>query len=215
MSQATIQVESRNNQGKGPSRQLRARGMVPAVVYGRGGAVSLAVSPKQLRSALSSEHGINTLLTLTNEGKSELAMVKEMQTHPVSREVVHVDFYRVALDEPVQVDVPFAVTGRAAGVVKGGTLQVVFRTLPVLANPDKIPSKITVDVTPLDLHQTFHVSDLQLDHGVKVQLPPKQSLITIEMRKKRGYEEEAAQPGAPGAAAPGAAPAAGATAAKG
>jgi large subunit ribosomal protein L25 len=109
----------------------------------------------------------------------------------------------VELDRPVVVPVPFATEGRAKGVIAGGEITVVFRDLPVRSTPDKIPPVIRVDVTNMELGDTFRVKNLQLPEGVEVTLEPERNLISCAEPRKRP-EEEAAVPGAE-AAAPGAA----------
>ena len=92
----TMQAEVRSGSGKGPARQLRAKGLIPAVFYGQGvSPTPIAVKPKELTKALSGVLGRNQPITLSVGGKTELALVKELQIHPISRQPLHVDFYRV------------------------------------------------------------------------------------------------------------------------
>src|SRR5262245_7502149 len=92
----SLVAETRQQTGKGAARQLRTRGLVPAVCYGAGQEpTGLAVSPKELVAVLSTAHGRNVLLTLQIAGKPQLAMVQDLQIHPVTRRPLHVDFYRV------------------------------------------------------------------------------------------------------------------------
>ena len=212
METKTLQAEVRPEGGKGPARQLRMRGLIPAAFYGPGtDPMGLAVAPKELLKALATEHGQNQLIELSikagDKVRSELAIVRELQIHPVKRSAVHVDFYRVSRDRAVKTTIPFEVKGKAAGVVNGGELHVVFRRLPILALPDRIPARITVDVTSLEVGEAIHVKDLQLPEGVSITLPSARTLVSCQMEKKRGEEE------ATPAAAAGATPAAGAPAA--
>jgi large subunit ribosomal protein L25 len=134
--------------------------------------------------------------------------------------VLHVDFYSVARDRAVRTKVPFLTKGRAAGVAAGGVLRVIYRSLPVLGAPDKIPAKIEIDVTTLDLHQQIRVKDIKLPDGVSIAFPAERPIVSVETKEKEATDEEfygtvaavpgAAVPGAPAAA--GAAPAAGAAA---
>jgi large subunit ribosomal protein L25 len=209
-----LTTENRTETGKGAARRLRARGLVPGVFYGPGAEpVGLAASPKALSQALSTPNRRNTLLKLNIAGQDQLAMLKEVQVHPITRQVVHFDLYKVDLDRPVVVPVPFATEGRARGVIAGGEVTVVFRDLPVRTTPDKIPAVIRVDVTHMELGDTFRVKNLQLPEGVEVTLEPERNLISCAEPRKRPEEDEAAAPGAegaaPAAAAAGATPAAG------
>lgn len=200
MEAMTLQAEVREARGKGPARRLRMEGKLPAVLYGPGNdPTPLTVSPKELVKILKSERGRNTLIELSAGDKTQLAMVKDLDQDPVSHEPIHVDFYRVDVGREIDVVVPFELLGRPIGVQEGGILNVTMRALPLHTTPDKIPSKLTHDVSELDMHQAVHVEDLELPEGVRVNLPPKRTLaIIIEDRraaiaaKKEAEEAEAA-----------------------
>jgi large subunit ribosomal protein L25 len=203
-----LNANRRPDAGKGPSRRLRKTAQIPAVAYGKDlAAVKLAVAPKALLQVLTSPHGKNSVLELDVEGTEKLTvMVRDYSYHPLSRDLVHADFVQVKLDQPVDVEVPFFAIGKAKGLVKGGVLQVIFRWLPVRALPEKIPVKIEVDVSDLDMGEALHAGQIPLPEGVKVRLPEDKTVLVIAAPEKGG-EEEAAK-GAPGApAAAGAAPA--------
>jgi len=206
MSSNTLTAESRSQTGKGAARQLRAQGLVPAVYYGPGHEpTGLAVSPKELIAALSTAHGRNALITLKIAGKDELAMVQDLQIHPVTRRPLHVDFYRVNTEALIEREVPFVAEGRAKGVVAGGELAVVYRALPLRAKPGTFPARVQVDVTNLEIGDHIKVKDLSLPEGVTVALPSERNVVSCTTLRKRKDEEEAAAAAAPGAAAPAAA----------
>ncbi|APR86035.1 LSU ribosomal protein L25p [Minicystis rosea] len=211
-----LNATPRPESGKGPSRRLRKTAQIPAVAYGKElPSRKIAVAPKALLQVLTSPHGQNSVIELDLEGKEKLTvMVRDYAYHPISRELVHADFVAVKLDQPVDVEVPFFAIGKPKGLVKGGILQVIFRRIPVRALPEQIPVKIEVDVTELDMGESFKASQIGLPEGVKVRLPEDQTVVVIAAPEKGG-EEEAAPKGAPGAAAPaaGAAPAKAAAAA--
>jgi large subunit ribosomal protein L25 len=202
MEPLTLTTENRTETGKGAARRLRARGLVPGVFYGPGAEpVGLAATPKALAQALSTPNRRNTLLKLAIGGQEQLAMIKEVQVHPVTRQVLHFDLYKVDLDRPVVVAVPFATEGRAKGVIAGGEITVVFRDLPVRTTPERIPPIIRVDVTHMELGDTFRVKNLQLPEGVEVTLEAEQNLVSCAEPRKRPTDEEDAVPGAEGAPA--------------
>jgi large subunit ribosomal protein L25 len=218
-----LKAQSRVAAGKAAAKRLRRSGFVPAVAYGKAlPATSIAVPPKEVATILRSELGQNTVIELELEGKKLLAMIREFALHPIKRELEHVDFIEVKLDKPVDVNVPLFAIGKAAGVVAGGVLRVVHRTVPVRCLPDRIPVKLEADVTKLELGEHIATQDLQLPEGVSVRLAPEQTLIAVVAPEKE-VEEVApvvaagtapaagAAPGAAGAAA--GAPAAGAEAA--
>ena len=206
MDTTTLQAEVRKERGKGPARRLRAEGKLPAVLYGPGGAPALlTVSPKELTKALRAPHGRNTLFMLTHEGATELAMVKDLAVDPVSRAPLHVDFYRVSADRPLEVTVPFHTDGRPKGVVRGGVLHVTTRELPRRALPGRIPVEIRVDIRELDIHDHLSVAELSLPEGAVCTLPPKHTLVVVVEDKHAAApgeaEEGAAAPAAEGAPA--------------
>jgi len=122
----SLSAEARDLTGKNAARQLRARGLVPAVFYGpEKEPAGIAVSPKELTAALSTPHGRNALISLTVGGKAELAMVQDLQVHPVTRKPLHVDFYRIDPERLIERKVPFVAEGKAKGVVAGGELIVI------------------------------------------------------------------------------------------
>jgi large subunit ribosomal protein L25 len=169
------------------------------VAYGKGlKAQSLSVSPKDLVDVLESDYSQNTVIELTVEGQGPLTvLLGEYQYHPVSRHLLHADFLQIDLNEPVEVHVPFELFGRSKGIVMGGTLRQVFRQLPVKCLPQKIPVKISHDITELDLDDHVAVKDLALPDGVTVQLAPARTVAAIITEKKRGPEDdETAEEGA-------------------
>lgn len=206
-----LTTEARALTGKSAARQLRARGLVPAVFYGpETKPTGLSVSPKELAAALSTAHGRNALITIQVGGKDELAMVQDLQVHPVTRKPVHVDLYRVDAEQTIVRRVPYVAEGKAKGVVAGGELVVIYRDLPLRAKPGQFPARLTSDVTPLEIGDHIKVKDLALPEGVEVVMPAERNVVSCVTMRKRKEDEEAA---AAAAAAPGA-PAAGASPSK-
>jgi large subunit ribosomal protein L25 len=212
----SLKAEARSALGKSAARRLRASGQVPAIAYGKGVATTtLAVAPKEVLSILRSERGRNSLIDLDlGAGKKLSAMIRDYTYHPIHRTLEHVDFVEVKLDQPVDVEVPLFWTGKPAGVVLGGVLRQVYRTVPVRCVPEKIPVKLEIDVTHLKLNEHVATRDLALGEGVSVRLPAEQTLIAVVApEKERPEDVVAVTPGA--AAAAGGAPAAGAAPAAG
>jgi large subunit ribosomal protein L25 len=202
-----LTVASRVASGKGEARRLRREGQVPAVAYGKTlQSTPITVSPKEVLTILKGERGKNSVIKMNVAGGDRLVMIRDYSYHPVKRDLEHVDFVEVKLDEEVEVEIPLVATGKAEGVTKGGILRQVYRTLPVRCRPDLIPLKIEADVTALQLNEHVATQNLILTAGVTVQLPAEQTLIAVVAPEKDRSAEEAA-------AAPGAAPAAGAAAA--
>ena len=211
MDATPLTTELRTDRGKGAARQLRMNDKMPGVLYGPGlEPIALTVAPKELAHALSGPYRRNQLLSLKVQDKEHLALIRELQVHPVTRAPLHADFYRVDPEQSVEVLVPLKVSGRAKGVVAGGELRVLYRDLPVRAKPANIPSEIAIDVTNLELNETIDVSSLAPGEGAEVAMPGTRHVVVCQMPRRRPEEEEGAG-GPPGA--PGAAPAAGGEAA--
>ncbi len=210
MESQTLKAEVRTTSGKGPARQLRMQGLIPAVFYGPGKSpASLTVSPAEVTKLLSGDYGRNQIVTLEFGGAQELAVVRDLEVDPLSRKILHVDFYSVSRERAVKTTVPLLTSGRAAGVAAGGVLRVIYRSLPVIGAPDKIPAKIELDVTSLEMHQSIRTKDLPLPDGVTVAFPPERPIVSVETKEKEIVEEGDVVPGAPAAAGAAAAPAAG------
>ena len=148
-----ITAASRTANGKGDARRLRRTGQIPAVAYGKTlAAATIAVSPKDVLGILKTERGQNNVIKMKmGDAQDILVMIKDYSYHPVSRELEHVDFVQVKLDEEVQVELPLLFTGKPAGVTQGGIIRQVFRTVPIRCLPDRIPVKVEIDITHLNL----------------------------------------------------------------
>ncbi len=193
MEAQTLQAEVREKSGKGPARQLRVRGLTPAIYYGPGTEpMKLAVSPLELQKALSGAYGRNQVLELSLGGETKLALVRDLAIHPVTRAILHADFYAVARDRKVETKVPFEAQGRALGVQKGGFLRKVYRDLPVRAFPQDVPASIVLDVASLDIGGVVRVQDLPLDPGVEVTYPADRRVLFIESKERKAADEAAA-----------------------
>jgi len=178
----TIKVVAtkRTDTRKGPARRLRREGLIPAVAYGRElAATNLAVSPKDVTKVLTGEFGRNTVIELELASQTTTVLLSDYQYHPVTRELLHADFLQIRLDQPVEVEVPFELVGRPKGVVAGGVLRQVFRSLKVSCLPLQIPARIEHDVTELELDQHVAVQDLALPEGITVMLPATQTVAAV------------------------------------
>lgn len=196
-----LSATNRPDSGKSPSSRLRRTGHIPAVCYGKGlAAFSVAVAPKELLTILKSPHGKNSVIELNvKDAQTYTVMVRDYGYHPISRELLHADFLQVKLDQPVDVEIPVNCTGKCKGLVAGGILQQIFRSLPIRCLPEKIPVMVEIDVTDLDLGDTIKAGQVKLPEGVKVRLPEDQTVVVIAIPEKG--EEVAAAPGVPAAAA--------------
>jgi large subunit ribosomal protein L25 len=154
--------------GTRPSRRLRREGQIPAIVYGMGdGPVSIAVDWRELRACLKTDAGVNAVINLEIDGARHVSIVKDIQRHPVRRDVIHVDFLRVDPTAVVNVDVPVIIEGSAKKVaaMQGIVDQQMF-SMTVSVRPDQIPNEIVIDVTDLDIGDVVTVGDVRLPAGV-------------------------------------------------
>ena len=153
--------------GTGPSGRLRREGQVPAVVYGLGiDPIAISVPWRELRRCLITEVGTNAIINIDVAGTKYLSMVKQIQRHPVRRDVIHVDFLKVDPDKPVTVEVPVALEGEARKVaaLQGMVDQQLFKIL-IAALPTAIPSVVHVDVSELEIGQVITVSAVPMPAG--------------------------------------------------
>jgi large subunit ribosomal protein L25 len=162
--ETTLEAEARDTFGKNEARRTRRDGKVPAVLYGGDGgkATPIAVAPKALLKILHSEAGQNTLISLKLAGGGDTrVLVKDFQLDPITHEVLHADFYRVAMDKLLQVTIPIQVTGEPKGVKQqGGVLEHIRREIEIECLPADIPEHIDIDVSELMLHQGVRVRDI-------------------------------------------------------
>ncbi len=202
--QSTLETQSRTGTGKGAARKLRSQGLVPAVIYGKHlkEPRQIAVNPKAVRAAINTPHKLNTLITLKTDGTQELALLKDYQQDPVTREILHVDFLAVRETEQVKVNVPLVLTGKSVGVAEGGLLTQARRELEVYAMPRAIPEKIEVDVTNLKIAQALHINDVTLPAGVVVKSNVNFTLAVVSAPDTAAEAAPAAAAAAPAAAAP-------------
>ncbi len=167
--EVSLDAVNREGRGKNEASRLRRSGRVPAVVYGgpsgEPNGTPIAVDPKALLRILHSESGANTLIGLTVEGGGATrVLVKEYQLDPVTHELLHADFYRVAMDKPITVTIPIVVRGEARGVKQqGGLLDFVHREIEIECLPADIPEHLEIDVSELVLGQSIRLRDVVTD----------------------------------------------------
>ena len=162
---ATLQGVKRGSRGKNEARRHRAAGRLPAVVYGGGDPLVIPVEPKALSRILHSESGANTLIMLSVDGESDSrVLVKEYQLDPVTRDPLHADFYRVAMDKPITVTVSIVLKGEPKGVKQqDGILDFVQREVEIECLPGDIPEHIEIDVSDLALNEGVRLRDVVKD----------------------------------------------------
>jgi large subunit ribosomal protein L25 len=196
--QRSIEVKRRETVGANANRRLRAAGRIPAVVYGGGKeSVSIEVDRKTLVDTMKGHGGENPIFLLKLGDKERHAMIRNLQVDPVSRQVIHIDFQRVLLDQKLKVAVPVELMGTAVGVkVEGGLLDFVTREVHVECLPGDIPKHLEADVTGLHIGQHVEVRDLNVPEGVEVLDEPDKVIASVGHGKLEAVEaaEATAEP---------------------
>jgi len=189
-----FKTKTRETTGNGPARALRREGMFPAILYSRKTEpVKLSVDTVEFETAIK---GCNIGQILFNiviegdEGAARTAMIKELQSHPVSRDLLHADFFEVEMDRKIKVKVPVVINGKSVGVEMGGIQQVVRRELEVLCLPLEIPESIEIDVTELGVGDSIHVEEIPLAGDVEIATEVNFTVVTILSPKVEEEEVE-------------------------
>jgi len=191
MSTTVLNAATGRITGSPASRRLRREEQIPAVVYGLGmEPLSISVDRRELRRALSGPSGVNTILDLTVDGQVYPAIVKEMQRHPVRREVAHVDFLQVDLNVEIVVNIPVRLDGEAREVSRNnGLVDQQMTELAVRTTPRNIPDEIVVDVSEMTIDTVIHVGDLTLPAGVTAAVDADYTVVGVTVL--RASEAEA------------------------
>jgi len=182
METVELACEKREIRPKGLINRIRHAGRVPAVLYGNHGvATPIAVDGVELKARVSTaaRQRIIRLKSETAELDQKHVILKEIQRTPVSREILHADFYEVDLSKPIRVEIALRFIGRAAGIVDGGILQPLVRQVEVECLPLELPEAIDVDVTPLKIHDVIHISTLQFAGNVKPLFDSDYAVVTV------------------------------------
>jgi large subunit ribosomal protein L25 len=203
--EAILEATARDTFGKNEANRTRQGGMVPAVLYGTSDgpnreARPISVNPRALLKILHSESGVNTLISLKLAGAGDTrVLVKEYQLDPVTHQVLHADFYRVAMDRVLRVTIPVVTKGEPKGVKQqSGVLEHIRREIEIECLPGDIPENVEIDVSELMLHQGIRVRDIATNPKWKPVSEGEMMLVHVIMPKA----EEAATPAAEAGAAP-------------
>lgn len=197
MEKIVLKSEVRNDAGKRVAKDLRNKGIIPAVVY-KGGkdAIKLQINKGDIDQVLHTKAGENVIITLEIAGeaskKPKTVIVKEVQRDPIKNLILHVDFNEISLTETLKVNVPLATHGEAAGVKKdGGVLEHIMWELQVECLPTNIPAKIEVDITNLEIGHFIMVKNIAVPEGVKILNDGELIAIAVKAAKVEAPKEEA------------------------
>ena len=194
MSEIVLTADTTRQTGTRPSKRLRREQRVPAVVYGLSqDPVSIDVAWADLRVALTTDAGVNAVIHLEIAGEKQMSIVKDIQRHPVRRDVIHVDFLRIDPDQDVTVDVPLVMIGEAKAVTDAdGMVDQNLFSLTVNASPENIPNELEMDISALGIGDSLRVSDIVLPTGVTTDVDPEET-VAIGMITRSTLEAMAAE----------------------
>jgi large subunit ribosomal protein L25 len=195
MASTVLVANSGRPTGSAASRRLRGDDRIPGVLYWHGmDPLSVAVERRELRVALSGAAGVNTVLDLTVDGTVYPAIVKELQRHPVRRNVIHVDFIQVNLDEEITVSVPLRLVGEAKEVEQeGGLVDPAVDSIEVVTTPRNIPDEFVVDITEMQMDTVIRLGDVPMPDGVTATGDPESPVVTVLTMRAEVAELEAAE----------------------
>lgn len=184
MNTVPLPASSRQAFGKGAARKLRASGQVPGVVYRAGEApLHIALDPAELRKLYRRTQNINSVLELNIDGDKRVVLLKDSDVHPVSRDILHVDFFEIREGESVTIEVMVEPQGKAKGTTIGGKLQLLRRKLKISCLPKDIPASLPVNVTPLGLGDMIRVSEIPTPEGCTILFEQDFNVIRVAGRR--------------------------------
>ncbi len=192
MNEVSLVADVGRIKGSAEARRLRTAGKVPGVLYGHGvEPLSLAVGSRDLRAALTSDAGLNALISLEVGGERHLAMARQLQKHPVRRTIDHIDFVIVRRDEIVSAEVNVHLVGEALEIEHAdGLVEQQLFSLVVHAKPGDIPNAIEVDITSLSIGEAIRVGDLKLPSGVTTEVDPEETVVAGQSSRTATDVEE-------------------------
>ena len=191
MPEATLIAQTGRTTGSSSSRRLRAEGQIPAVLYGHGMAsLSISVDRRELRHALTGPAGVNALVNLEVDGVTHPTIVKSLQRDPLRRNVAHVDFIVVRLDEVIEISVPFHLEGEAKAVLsEGGLVDPAVDTITVRTTPRNVPGAFTWDISELEVGDVVRAGELTMPEGVELVDDPEMPIVTALAAQVEKVEE--------------------------
>lgn len=181
MERITLNVEKREEIGKGAARALRRKNIIPGVLYRGGDSLPIKFPTSELLQFITITAGEQVIANLQfPDGSSKLALMKDYQLDPVKGGLMHTDFFEVSLTEEIRVTVHTSIVGESIGVKRdGGIMQYLLREIEVECLPDKLPGHIQIDVSGLEIGQSINVRDLKLAEGVTVLNDPDEVIVNV------------------------------------
>ncbi|HAI79569.1 MAG TPA: 50S ribosomal protein L25 [Chryseobacterium sp.] len=211
MKSITIQGTKRESVGKKSTKALRDAELVPCVVYGGAETLNFSAEERAFKGLVYTPEAHTVSIEV--DGQTIPAVLQDIQFHPITDKILHADFYQLADDKPVVMEVPVRITGRAKGVVSGGAMRQTYRKLKLKALPANLPDEIVVDVTPLKIGNKLYVGDIKTNNFTFMH-PDNAVVVAVKMSRTAMKGGAAVEDDEEETAAEGEAPAAEATSAE-
>lgn len=180
MKSITIQGTKRESVGKKSTKALRDAELVPCVVYGGGAPLNFSAEERAFKGLVYTPEAHTVSIEV--DGQTIPAVLQDIQFHPITDKILHIDFYQLSDDKPVVMEVPVRITGRSKGVVAGGVLRQSFRKLKVKAIPANLPDEIVVDVTPLRIGNKLYIGSIKTE-GYSFVHPDNAVVVAVKMSR--------------------------------
>ncbi|CAH1192205.1 50S ribosomal protein L25 [Paenibacillus allorhizoplanae] len=181
----SLQAEVRKEATKSEIKQMRSKGKIPAVVYGKNMANTvLSIDLKELHVVLRQNPHAIIDLAISGSTKTQPVMINEIQRNPLNRELSHIDFHQINMDEPIKTVVTLEFIGDAVGVHEGGIFQIQMHNIEIRCMPNQVPTSIQVEVSNLGLGDNLHVSQIVVPAGIEMKSDPNDIVVTILVPQK-------------------------------
>lgn len=200
MGKIILKAKFREKTGREISRKLRAQGLIPATLYGPSThPIPLTINPSVVLKLLGKEGTASSFFDLEiNDGQTsqkKKVLIKDVDFHPVTDQLMHVDFYEIARGKELTVNVPITLVGKAKGLEKGGILEQNKRTLTISCLPHLVPECIEIDVSKLDAGDSIHIKDISLKEGIRIIENPQIPVVTMVVTEAEKEEVEEKEEG--------------------
>jgi len=186
-----INAEKRNLGKRSDLTELRKEGLIPGIIYGAGQeGIKIAFNARDYTREYKKSIGAVAFFDITVDGNTYKAFIKEKQIHPLTREVVHIDFLELHKGKSITIDVPINFDGEALGIKEGGVFEVIHRTVPVTCLPKDIPEEIRFDISNMTIGDSIHLSDLDISEDVTTDLSDEITIAILSIPKVVEEPEE-------------------------
>jgi large subunit ribosomal protein L25 len=186
-----LEGQIRTEFGKKHTKRVRKQGLVPAIIYGGGTSTAISVTPKSVKTLVYTPDF--KLAEITADGETHTCILKDIVFHPLSDEIVHIDFLRTIEGTPIKVEIPVGYTGKSPGVKEGGKLIVQMRKVKVKTTPDKLTDKLYVDIGELELGNSVRVRDINVPDGMELLTTGATPVAIVEVPRALKSAEAAAE----------------------